>query len=87
MRMLICLLLLLSSFCFGQKRQIIKIASTVSTERLKKSLYYLASEQLEGRVMGSKGDTLASEYVVDCFKENNLVAPYKNGTSYLYYRI
>ena len=82
MRMLICLLLLLSSFCFGQKRQIIKIASTVSTERLKKSLYYLASEQLEGRVMGSKGDTLASEYVVDCFKENNLVAPYKNGTSY-----
>ena len=83
MKILTCILILISSCCFAQKRQITNIAATVSTERLKKSLYYLASEQLEGRVMGSKGDTLASEYVVDCFKENNLVAPYKNGTSYL----
>ena len=74
--------MLISTFCFGQKKQIQNIASTVSIERLKKNLYYLASEQLEGRVMGSRGDTLASEYVVNCFKENHLVAPYKNGTSY-----
>ena len=32
--------------------------------------------------MGSKGDTLASEYVINYFKENHLAAPYKNGTSY-----
>ncbi len=74
--------MLISTFCFGQKKQIQNIASTVSIERLKKNLYYLASEQLEGRAMGSRGDTLASEYVVNCFKENHLVAPYKNGTSY-----
>ncbi len=74
--------MLVSTFCFGQKKQIQNIASTVSIERLKKNLYYLASEQLEGRAMGSRGDTLASEYVVNCFKENHLVAPYKNGTSY-----
>ncbi len=82
MRILNCLLLLISTCCFGQKKQIQKIASTVSIERLKKNLYYLASEQLEGRVMGSHGDTLASDYVVNCFKENHLVAPFKNGTSY-----
>ncbi|MEO6252385.1 MAG: M28 family peptidase [Ferruginibacter sp.] len=82
MRILTCLLMLISTCCFGQKKQIQNIASTVSIERLKKNLYYLASEQLEGRVMGSRGDTLASEYVVKCFKENNLAAPYKNGTSY-----
>ena len=82
MRFFTCILILISTFCFGQKKQIQNIASTVSIERLKKNLYYLASEQLEGRVMGSRGDTLASNYVVDCFKENHLVAPYKNGTSY-----
>ena len=82
MRILTCLLMLISTFCFGQKKEIQNIASTVSTERLKKNLYYLASEKLEGRAMGSKGDTLASEYIVDCFKENHLAAPYKNGTSY-----
>ena len=82
MRFFTCILILISTFCFGQKKQIQNIASTVSIERLKKNLYYLASEQLEGRVMGSRGDTLASNYVVNCFKENHLVAPYKNGTSY-----
>jgi len=74
--------MLISTCCFGQKKPIQNIASTVSIERLKKNLYYLASDELEGRLMGSKGDTLASEYVIDCFKENHLAAPYKNGTSY-----
>lgn len=82
MRILTGMLMLISTFCFGQKKQIQNIASTVSIERLKKNLYYLASEQLEGRVMGSHGDTLASEYVANCFKRNHLAAPYKNGTSY-----
>ena len=82
MRFFTCILILTCTFCFGQKKHIQNIASTVSIERLKKNLYYLASEQLEGRVMGSRGDTLASNYVVNCFKENHLVAPYKNGTSY-----
>ncbi len=82
MRILTCIFLLISSFCFGQTKQVLEITSTVSIEKLKKDLYYLASEQLEGRVMGSKGDTLASEYVIDCFKKNNIVAAYENGTSY-----
>jgi hypothetical protein len=72
----------ISTFCFGQTKEIQHISSTVSIDRIKKNLYYLASEKLEGRVMGSKGDTLASEYIVDCFKGNHLTAPYKNVTSY-----
>ncbi len=82
MRILTFLLLLTGTCCFGQNSQLINIASNVSTERLKKNLYYLASEQLEGRAMGSRGDTLASEYVAKCFKENRLKAPYENNTSY-----
>ncbi len=75
-------LMLISTFCFSQEKKIQKIASKVSIESLKKDLYYLASEQLEGRDMGSRGDTLASEYIMNSFKENNLVAPYNNGTSF-----
>lgn len=82
MKNLTFLLMLISTYCFSQEKQIQKIASKVSIERLKKNLYYLASEQLEGRDMGSRGDTLASEYIMKSFKDNNLVAPYNNGTSY-----
>jgi len=82
MRILTIISLFVCSFCFGQPKKIVNIASTVSEERLKKNLYYLASEELEGRVMGSYGDTLASEFIVNCFKENHLVAPYDNGKSY-----
>ena len=82
MRILPFALLLISNFCFAQPKKVQKLASTVSMERLKKNLYYLASEQLEGRDMGSKGDSLASEFIIDCFTENKLLAPYQNGTSY-----
>jgi Peptidase family M28 len=82
MKLLTSLLMLITTICFGQSKQIERITSSVSIEQLKKDLYYLASEQLEGRVMGSKGDTLASEYVIECFKQNQIGAPYANGTSY-----
>jgi Peptidase family M28 len=82
MRILTCTLLLIGTCCFAQKEQIVDITSSVSIKRLQKHLYYLASEQLEGRVMGSHGDSLAAEYVAGCFKENHLSAPYKNGSSY-----
>ncbi len=82
MRILTLTFLLMSTYSFAQKKQIVDITASVSTERLQQQLYYLASEQLEGRVMGSHGDTLASEYVARCFKDNHLAAPYNNGTSY-----
>jgi hypothetical protein len=82
MKILTCILILISSFCFGQIKEIQNITSEVSIKRLKKNLNYLASKHLEGRAMGSRGDSLASEYVINCFKENHLSAPYENGTSY-----
>jgi hypothetical protein len=82
MRILPLALLLISTLCFGQPKKLLKVASDISTKQLKKNLYYLASEQLEGRDMGSRGDSLASEYVIQCFKENKLAAPYQNGSSY-----
>ena len=76
------LLLLLGNICLSQPEAILKIASNVSTESLKKNLYYLASDQMEGRLMGSHGDTLASLFVAKWFKKNKLEAPYDHGRDY-----
>jgi hypothetical protein len=82
MKILLGILLLTGSVCLAQKNEIRQIASGVSIERLKTNLYYLASEKMEGRVMGSHGDSLASEYIAKCFSDNQLAAPYNKGKSY-----
>jgi hypothetical protein len=79
---LILPLLLCSTFCMAQTDAIKAIAQQTSTETLKKNLYELASEKMDGRMMGSHGDTLASNMVADCFKQAGLVAPYSGGKSY-----
>lgn len=45
---------------------------------IEKSIYYLASEQLQGRFPSTKGDTLAVEYVADIFKSLNFKSLYKD---------
>lgn len=82
MKILTAILLLTCSISVGQPLQIQYIASTISNESVRKNLYYLASDQLEGREMASHGDTLASAYISDFFRKHRLVAPYDNGTSY-----
>lgn len=39
---------------------------------LKKHVQYLASDELEGRMSGSKGEALAAEYLIKAFKEMGL---------------
>lgn len=49
---------------------------------LKKDISYLASDELEGRLIGSKGEKLASNYIVKRFKQLKL-KPIGNQQSYL----
>jgi hypothetical protein len=78
--------LLLLSFathaCFAQPVAIQNIAKQISTSKMKKNLYYLASDKMEGRLMASKGDTLASLFIAGEFKNAQLYAPYTNGKNY-----
>ncbi len=60
----------------AQPSAIIKIARECSKSSLKKNLYYLASDEMEGRMMASHGDTLASLFVANEFKKARLSAPY-----------
>ncbi|HEX8331905.1 MAG TPA: hypothetical protein VF622_04740, partial [Segetibacter sp.] len=82
MKKLTFILLLVSSVSAAQQEPIIKIASQVSQEDLKRNLFYLASDKMEGRLMGSKGDTLASQFIAKHFKANQLKAPFKKKSFY-----
>jgi hypothetical protein len=66
----------------AQSPAIVQLAGEASTQRLKTNLYFLASDQLEGRLMASHGDTLASQFVADGFRKAHLLAPYDKGANY-----
>ena len=83
MRLICFFLSLISTTCFAQPTSIVEISKHVSTDRLKNDVYTLASPQMEGRMMASRGDTLASLFVENSFKQNNVKAPYNNGKSYM----
>lgn len=70
----------LATGCLAQPSTIRKVAEETSTANLKKNLYYLASEEFGGRLMGSHGDTLAAKFVAAEFARHGLIAPF--GESY-----
>ncbi len=74
---LLTLSLFISILCAAQQKTIVDVANSISTERLKTNLYYLASEKMEGRAMGSHGDTLASEYIAASYQQSGLKSPFK----------
>ena len=60
-------LLLFCSFSF--------VHADERSDRLQQHVKYLASEELEGRAPGKKGNVLAAEYIKDQFKKIGLI-PY-----------
>ena len=52
-----------------------RIASMISTESLKKHLYILASDEMEGRETGQKGIKMASDYLQSTIKNIGLMKP------------
>lgn len=53
-----------------------EVLSQISLEDLKKNLEYLASDQLEGRMSGKKGNTLAAEFIKKQFEQFGLETKY-----------
>jgi hypothetical protein len=71
-------LLLLATFAINaqaQDAQVVKYASTIKAEDLEKHLTYLASDELEGRDTGEKGQKMAAEYLANFYKGLGLVGP------------
>jgi Zn-dependent M28 family amino/carboxypeptidase len=55
-------------------------APEVSADRIKASVAYLASDRLEGRGPGTRGEILATEYLADEFKKAGLKPAGERGT-------
>lgn len=59
----------------AQDATAIKYASTITAADLEKHLTYLASDELEGRDTGEKGQKMAAEYLVEFYKGLGLAGP------------
>ena len=79
---LLSIFLLAAANTFAQTGTILQVARKTSEQNLKKNLYALASDRMAGRLMGSHGDTLASQYVAAAFLKSGVEASYENGKSY-----
>lgn len=53
------------------------VIAEISEEKLKKDLYYLASDQLEGRMSGKKGNVEAAKFVKEEFEKAGLNTEYQ----------
>ena len=67
-------LLFVSSFA-----QKLNKSDRVTVANLKAHVSYLASDQLEGRRTGTKGEELASKYISEQFQKNGLEPKGENG--------
>ena len=72
---------LFSCVVFAQDTTAINFANSIKVEDLKEHLYILASDSLEGRETGKKGQKLAADYIAKHF-ESIGIAPYNGKTYY-----
>ncbi|WP_347160267.1 M28 family peptidase [Pontibacter chitinilyticus] len=61
-----------------------KYAETITADDLSKHLHIIASDSMEGRDTGSKGQKMAAEYISNHFKQEGLAGPVKTGTNPYY---
>lgn len=78
------LLLLLVASCLAAvfQTEAAESAPEISAERIKAAVTYLASDRLEGRGPGTRGEMLAVEYLADEFKKAGLKPTGERGTYY-----
>jgi hypothetical protein len=80
------LLLVLTFNCLSQKKTpnfetTTKYMNTITADQLKKRLYVVASDEMEGRETGSKGQKKAGNYLIGEYKKSNIPFP-KGASSY-----
>ncbi|PKB15336.1 M28 family peptidase [Flavobacterium sp. 5] len=66
--------------CFAQKKtenndNATKFMNTITAEQLKTKLYIIASDEMEGRDTGSKGQKKAGKYLINQYNKNKISYP------------
>ncbi|NOU58606.1 M28 family metallopeptidase [Marinifilum caeruleilacunae] len=78
--------LLISIKLLAQEIDLIDLSHNISLENIKKDVYELASEKMEGRETGEKGQKLAAEYIYKQFKNAGLLSYQKRTDSLSYFQ-
>ncbi len=73
------LILVLATSCKTTK---LLTDQTVNVETIKKDVYFLADDKLEGREIGTNGELIAAEYIVKRFKEIGITPAGTDGSFY-----
>lgn len=63
-----------------------KYAETITRDDLYDKISILASDALEGRETGERGQKMAAAFISDHFRRQGLEPPVKNGATYSYYQ-
>lgn len=71
----------------GQDKKAIKFAKTITENDLESYLSVLASDSLEGRETGERGQKMAAAYIREKFRSFGLKAPVKTDTGMSYYQV
>ena len=83
MRKWLAVFIILPCLLDAQSKRKLRLAAEKENEvivsNLKKHIQYLASDQLEGRRTGTKGELMAMEYIVDQYKKIGLTPKGNNG--------
>jgi len=80
------LLFITTVSAFGQYKAVnnddpTKYMNTIKADNLKTNLYVVASDEMEGRETGSKGQKKAGKYLIEQYKKNKISFP-KGATNY-----
>ncbi|SRX55229.1 M28 family metallopeptidase [Aequorivita sp. CIP111184] len=59
----------------GPKKTNVDYANTITAQDLKKHLYVYASDEMEGRMTGSKGQHMAAEYIRNFYMDEGIASP------------
>ena len=84
MKRIIATLLFLPTIFFAQEN--IKFSETIIVEDLERHLNVLASDSLEGRETGKKGQKMAADYIANHFRDIG-IPPYKKETYYQKFKV
>lgn len=79
-------LLLLSISLFAQSNEVLNMARKISAENIKKDLFQLSSEEMEGRETATHGQKLAAQYIYKQFKEASINSWKNNQDSLAYFQ-
>jgi hypothetical protein len=71
---LACILLLVCGYGRAQQKDPVQFAASITAEDLKKNLYTIASDEMEGRETATNGQKKAAAYIEDIFRANGLKA-------------